>query len=96
MTDLEKAVARSLRLSDRAAEKLLDTIQRNIETARAELIRSGIPEEVANNDENPLTIQAIKDYVCARMVDDTKTSERYEKAFLYIQDNLRKSTIQEV
>ena len=47
MTDLEKAVANELRLSDKAAEKLLETIQRNIRTARSELVRTGVSSVLA-------------------------------------------------
>lgn len=89
MTDLEKAVARSLRLSDRAAEKLLDTIQRNIETARAELIRSGISEEVVEAG-GALVEDCIITFCMVRMGEETDRVW-YEQSFLYQQDNLRKS-----
>lgn len=89
MTDLEKAVANALRLSDAAAEKLLDTIQRNINTARAELIRSGVGEEVANSNA-PLVEDAIITFCMVRMGDE-EMMNRYQRSFENQQENLRKS-----
>ena len=89
MTDLEKAVANALRLSDGAAEKLLDTIQRNIDTARAELIRSGVSADVAESD-SKLVEDAIITFCLVRMGDSDEV-ERNQNAFMYQQDNLRKS-----
>jgi len=89
MTDLEKAVARALRLSDSAATKLLDTIQRNISTARAELIRSGITSTVANSSA-PLVEDAIITFCMVRMGDE-ELQNRYQRSFEYQQENLRKS-----
>lgn len=92
MTDLEKAVANALRLSDEAAtdERMLATIQRNIRTARAELIRSGLAENVANEDGNVLVEDAIITFCMARMGDEGE-ADRYENIFKYQQENLRKS-----
>ena len=39
MTDLERAVADSLRITEEAANVMLPTIQRNIGAAKAELVR---------------------------------------------------------
>lgn len=89
MTDLEKAIANALRLSHSAAEKLLETIQRNIATARAELIRSGVGEEVANSDA-PLVEDAIITFCLIRMGDE-ELMNRYQRSFEYQQENLRKS-----
>lgn len=89
MTELEKAVARALRLSDNAAMKLLDTIQRNIEVAKAELIRSGVSEDVVNS-ENVLVDQAVITY-CQMVMGDESQYDRQFRAFKYQQDNLRKS-----
>lgn len=89
MTTLEKAIANSLRLSDAAAEKLLDTIHRNVETARAELIRSGISPDIANSDA-PLVEDAIITFCMIRMGDE-ELQNRYQRSFEYQQENLRKS-----
>lgn len=89
MTDIEKAVANALRLSDAAATKLLVTIQRNIETARAELIRSGLSQEVVESG-GYLIDEAIITFCLSRMGSEND-AERYELSFQYQQDNLRKT-----
>ena len=91
MTDLEKAVAYALRLSEKAAEKLLPTIQRNIDTARAELIRSGGLRSLAESD-SPLVEDAIITF-CLYKMDDESMMERNQEAFRFQEDNLRKSTV---
>lgn len=78
MTDLEKAVAYALRLSEKAAEKLLPTIQRNINTARAELIRSGVLRSLAESD-SPLVEDAIITF-CLYKMDDESMMERNQEA----------------
>lgn len=90
MTDIEKAVAISLRLSEDAAIELNDVIKRLIDTARAELIRSGISAEVANDDSNNLVVDAIICFCQYKMADD-KDCDRYFNSFTYQQENLRKS-----
>lgn len=93
MTELEKAVAAALRLSDVAAEKLLPTIRRNILAARAELIRSGVSAVLAES-ENLLVEDAVITF-CLYKMDDEDMTERNWSAFQYQQDNLRKSTVRE-
>lgn len=91
MTDLENGVADALRLSQKAAEKLLNTIQRNVLTARAELIRSGVSEDLANS-EHPLVEEAIITFCLYKMDDETNQNKNWS-AFQYQQENLRKSNI---
>lgn len=91
MTDLEKAVASDLRMSDKAAEKLLPVIQRNIKTARLELIRTGVSSVLANST-NVLIEDAIISF-CLYKMDDASMREKHWDAFVYQCDNLRKSTI---
>lgn len=91
MTDLEKAVADALRLTEKASEKLLPTIQRNIITARAELIRSGVSDILAQSD-NPLIEDAVITF-CLYKMEDEANQERNLEAFRYQQDNIRKSGI---
>lgn len=93
MTELEKAAAAALRLSEAAAEKLQPTIRRNILTARTELIRSGVSVDLAES-ENPLVEDAIITF-CLYKMDDEDMAERHWSAFQYQQDNLRKSTVRE-
>lgn len=91
MTELERGVAEALRLSDKAAEKMLKTIQRNIQVARSELIRAGVSDVIANSD-HPLVEDAIITF-CLSKMDDEDLQERHKEAFEYQEDNLRKSTI---
>lgn len=89
MTDLEKRCVSALRLSSAAAELLLPEIQSNINTARAELLRSGVSSAKVQ-EEDVLVQQAIIDYVCMQMGDEG-LYDRYLVAFQYQQDNLRKT-----
>lgn len=89
MTDLEQAVANTLRLSTEAAESLLPTIRRNITAARAELIRSGCNSDAVQSD-GALVEDAIITFCLVRMGDETMR-ERYQTAFESQQENLRKS-----
>ena len=89
LTDLEQKVANALRLSPNAAQLLLSEIQFNIESARAELIRSGVPSSKVGEDDS-LVQQAIITYCLMNMNDEDKY-EMYFNAFTYQQDNLRKT-----
>lgn len=89
MTSLERAVVSTLRLSDAAANELLTDIQRNIEIARAELIRSGVSEDIVI-EEGVLVQSAIIHYCLAEMGDEER-QQTARNAFLYEQENLRKS-----
>jgi hypothetical protein len=68
-----------------------DDIAMTINTARAELIRSGINEEKANSETDSLIVQAIKTYCLAQYTDNDKLIEGYMESFKYQQDCLRKS-----
>ena len=89
LTDLEQKVANALRLSPNAAILLLPEIQFNIESARAELIRSGVPSSKVAEDTS-LIQQAIITFCLMNMNDEDKY-EQYFNAFSYQQDNLRKT-----
>jgi len=89
MTDLERAIADELRLSDKASESLLPTIQRNIESARSELIRSGISETLMQTNVS-LVGDCIICWVLSRMGDESDR-EWYLDVFRNQQENLRKS-----
>ena len=93
MKELEKAVASALRLSDKAAEKLLPTIQRNILTARSELIRTGVSSVLAKGN-NVLVEDAVITF-CMYKMDDASMQDKHWDAFVYQCDNLRKSTFEE-
>lgn len=89
MTDLESAVTAALRLSTAAANALLPTIQRNISTARAELIRSGVPEAQANGNDK-LVEDCIISFCLLKMGEESSRAW-HEDAFRTMQDNIRKT-----
>lgn len=96
MTELERYCIGALRLSEASAEALIDELKLKISIARAELIRSGVPEEVANDDSNVLVINTIIKFVTSEM--DAVENERIKAfdAFRLCMDELRKSVIEDV
>lgn len=84
---LEK-VKTALRIKHNALD---DDINDTIHTARAELIRSGVPSEVANSNID-IVEMAIKTY-CLYVYSDTKRQDGYFKSWQYQMDNIRKSNI---
>lgn len=93
MTDLENYCISALRLSTASAEALLSEIDFKIGIARAELIRSGVPSDVANSS-NILVENAIIKFVVSEL--DAIENERVKAfdAFRLIMDELRKSDIE--
>lgn len=89
MTELEKAVQSALRLSDKAAEKLLSEIQRHVKVARSELIRAGVSDILANGN-HPLVEDALVTY-CLSKMDEYEKQEKHRLSFEYQQDCIRKS-----
>lgn len=90
MADLNKTVADALRLGPSSREYLSEEIDRNIKTARAEMIRSGVSEVLANSD-HELIEDAIITFCMMRM-GESKT-EKYEESWMYQLDCIRKSSI---
>lgn len=88
----EERVIKALRLSQAAEEKLQDEIAIHIQTARAELVRMGCKEEIANS-ENVLVQDALVVY-CQMKMGAPDLYERYESAWLFQADNLRRSTLE--
>lgn len=70
--------------------KLDDEINDYIASARLEMIRLGILEEMANSDDD-LIKQAIKTYCQMNNTSDDKKYERYFNSWQYQTDCLRKS-----
>ena len=70
-----------------------DDITDSIMEARAEMVRSGVSEEVANS-EHPLVRAAIKVYCLANYASDADIAEGYQKSWQYQLDNIRKSHIE--
>lgn len=89
MTDLERAVADSLRITEEAANAMLPTIQRNIGAAKAELVRAGCSDEQV--EESGLLVEDAIITFCMIRMGDESMRDRYQEAFEYQQDNLRKS-----
>lgn len=82
-----------VKIALRITHTYLDSdILSTIEAARAELIRSGVSDEVANSDLDIVEL-CIKTYCQYVYASDSKTSEGFFKSFQYQLDNLRKSTI---
>lgn len=64
----------------------------SIEEARAELIRAGVSRSMAEAEEpDPLIRKAIVTYACAQHAISGVEIERYEAAFRYQMDNIRKT-----
>lgn len=81
-----------VKLALRISHNLLDSdIQSTIDTARAELIRSGVSEVHANGD-NVLIKSAIKTYCLFVHSNDEKKTQGFFDSWQYQLDNLRKSS----
>jgi uncharacterized phage protein (predicted DNA packaging) len=82
-----------VKMALRISHNLLDSdINDTISTARSEMIRSGIAENIANSDIDIIQM-AIKTYCLYVYASDTKLTEGYFKSWQYQLDNIRKSTI---
>ena len=68
-----------------------DEILDKIKVARAEMIRSGISENMANSIQDPLIDNAIKAYCMYAFCNDSKIADGYFKSWEYQLDNLRKT-----
>lgn len=82
-----------VKLALRISHNLLDSdIQDTIETARAEMARVGVPENLAKS-ENKLVQSAIKTYCMYVYANDPKMADGYFESWVFQLDNLRKATI---
>lgn len=68
-----------------------DDIRDTITCARAEMIRSGVLEEKANDEEDSLIISAIKTYCLYAYSSDNTRIQGYRQSWEYQLENLRKS-----
>lgn len=91
MKNLNEIVADALRLGAASRKALSDEIDRNIRTARAEMIRSGVSDILANSD-HELIQDAIVTFCMMKMGDSSK-KEKQEEGWLYQLDCIRKSSI---
>lgn len=91
MAALKETIIKALRLSSAAGTALSDEIDRNIKAARAEMIRVGVSADLAES-EHVLIEEAIVTYSLMNM-DYSDTFDRYQAAWLYQIDCLRKSSL---
>lgn len=83
-----------VKLALRITHNLLDSeITETVAQARAEMVRAGVPSDVAESD-NTLVEGAIKTFCLYRFANDTKMSEGFFKSWEYQLDNLRKSIVE--
>lgn len=82
-----------VKLALRITHSYLDKdIEDTIKMARAEMIRSGVSEEVANSS-NEIVENAIKTFCLYTYCNDSKFTEGYFNSWIFQLENLRKSTI---
>lgn len=70
-------------------DKLDIEIENNVSTARAELIRVGVMEQMAESED--ILIQNAIISFCLSAMGDEKNSQQYDMSWEYQRDNLRKS-----
>lgn len=64
-----------------------------IEQCRADLIRAGLPFDLANDEGNALVLGAVRCFVRWQFGIDGDNAERNREDYLLMADNLRKSVI---
>ena len=83
-----------VKLALRITHNYLDRdIEDTIKMARAEMIRSGVSEEVANSS-NEIVESAIKTFCLYTYCNDSKFTEGYFNSWIFQLENLRKSTVE--
>lgn len=81
-------ITSQIKTAARISHNALDTEIVALENyARAELIRLGVPEFIANADDEPLITEAVKAYALSQILDEH--TERYTESWIYQCDNLR-------
>ena len=70
--------------------KLNTLISDKIEWAKAELIRVGVPSDIAVDEQNVLISNAIQSGVLSQILTDKADRDKAEESFIYQQDVLRK------
>ena len=87
------AIIDRVKLAARKKHNSLDSeIERQIEWARSEMERAGVPSRIAAADDNPQTTECVINGVLMHISTDERIRDAAEKAFLYELDNMRKST----
>ena len=88
---LKDSITKALRIGTASAKALNDEIDRYIRTARAEMIRLGISDDVANSSH-----ELIEDAIivfCLMKMGSAARYEQYKESWEYQLDCIRKSTI---
>lgn len=67
-----------------------DVIEREIKWAKAELARVGVPEAIANDENQPLIHDALVSGVCSHMASNEKMRAEYKEMWTVSRDELRK------
>lgn len=81
-----------VKLALRISHEFLDSdIQDTIDSARAEMVRSGIVKNKAYSEEDTLILNAIKTYCLANYCSDEKKADGYRTSWEYQLECLRKS-----
>lgn len=91
MGNLQEVIARSLRLGNTSAAALQPEIERCIRTARAEMVRAGVPEAVAASV-HVLVEDAIVTYAAMKL-GNASQYEQYREGWEFQLDCIRKSKI---
>ncbi len=92
MRNLQEIIAKSMRLGAASFAALQPEIERCIRTARAEMVRAGVPEETASSG-NVLVADAIVTYAAMKL-GDAGRYEQYREAWEYQVDCIRKSKLE--
>jgi hypothetical protein len=86
------ALLDDVKLALRISHSKLDgEIADYIASAKEDMIRAGASECFVNASNSGLITTAIKTYVLARMVDSPDMAEKYQQAYEYQLDSIRKS-----
>lgn len=86
MNSVIKRVRKSLNIKSASFD---DELADLIAAARADMIDSGIPREVANDDNDPLVVQAIKAYCKAdQYSEEPQIAQGYQATYKSITDKL--------
>ena len=86
---LKNSITKTLRIGTASAEALDSEIERGIRTARAEMIRSGVSDIVANSSHD-LVEDAIVSF-CLMKMGPKEQYEQYKESWEYQLDCIRKS-----
>lgn len=74
-------------------DALDDLLSKQIATARAEMVRAGVPQAVAQDDDNYCVTDAVITFCQMRNADSMNDADKYTESWKYQLDCLRKSTM---